>query len=133
PGLLPNRTRTRPRKPSPSGPRLMFPRAPDETGGEYWRVLPEGTIADYNGATIADAPAHEPLDLGANFPADLGTAPPSRTAGPYPASEPEVAAYVGAIASRPNIVAHVTCHTFGGLILTPPVNVGERMPSSDRR
>ncbi|HZF26287.1 MAG TPA: M14 family metallopeptidase [Steroidobacteraceae bacterium] len=114
-------------------PRLLVPRAPDESGGDYWRVLPEGVIEAYDGVTIADAPAQEPLDLGANFPADLGTAPPSRTAGPYPTSEPEVAAYVAAIARRPNIVAHVTCHTFGGLILTPPVNVGEHLAGSDRR
>ena len=26
-------------------------------------------------STIADPPAHEPLDFGANFPGDLGTAP----------------------------------------------------------
>jgi murein tripeptide amidase MpaA len=112
-------------------PRLMVRRAPDETGGEYWRVQPEGLITDYNGATIADPAPHEPLDFGANFPADLGTAP-NRTAGPYPTSEPEVAAYIAAIARRPNIVAHVTCHTFGGLVLTPPVNIGEKLPSSDR-
>ena len=112
-------------------PRLMVRRAPDETGGEYWRVQPEGLITDYNGATIADPAPHEPLDFGANFPADLGTAP-NRTAGPYPTSEPEVAAYIAAIAQRPNIVAHVTCHTFGGLVLTPPVNIGEKLPSSDR-
>lgn len=112
--------------------RLLVPRAPDETGGDYWRVLPEGLIADYNGVTISDPAPHEPLDFGANFPGDLGTAPPSKTAGPYPGSEPEVAAYVAAIARRPNIVAHVTCHTFGGLVLTPPVNIGEPMPSSDR-
>jgi hypothetical protein len=30
-------------------------------------------------------------------------------------------------------VAHVTCHTFGGLVLTPPVNRSERLPASDRR
>lgn len=112
--------------------RLLVPRAPDESGGDYWRVLPEGAIVDYNGATIADPAPHEPLDFGANFPADLGNSSPSKTAGPYPTSEPEVAAYVAAIARRPNIVAHVTCHTFGGLVLTPPVNVGEQVPSADR-
>ncbi|MGZ7040433.1 MAG: M14 family metallopeptidase [Thermoanaerobaculia bacterium] len=121
-----------PWKESAADPRLMVPRAPDETGGEYWRVLPEGPIEDYDGATIADPPAHEPLDFGANFPADLGTAPPSKTAGPYPTSEPEVAAYIAAIARRPNIVAHVTCHTFGGLVLTPPVNIGEQVPVADK-
>lgn len=113
-------------------PRLLVPREPDETGGDYWRVLPEGMIEGYNGATIDDAPAREPIDLGANFPGDRGSGPPSVTAGSYPTSEPEVAAYVAAIARRPNIVAHVTCHTFGGLILTPPVNVTERLPNADR-
>ena len=113
-------------------PRLMVPRAPDETGGDYWRVLPEGMIEDYNGVTIADPNAHEPLDFGANFPADQGSAPPNASAGPYPTSEPEVAAYIAAITKRPNIVEHVTCHTFGGLILTPPVNIGEQVPTNDK-
>ncbi len=111
--------------------RLMVPRAPDETGGEYWRVLPEGMIEDYDGVTIPDEPEHEALDFGANFPADMGTTA-SQTAGLYPTSEPEVAAYIGAIARHPNIVAHVTCHTFGGLVITPPVNIGEKLPTADR-
>ena len=37
-------------------PRLLVPRAPDETGGDYWRVLREGTIEGYDGATIAGEP-----------------------------------------------------------------------------
>jgi murein tripeptide amidase MpaA len=121
-----------PWKVSTADPRLMVPRGADEVGGDYWRVLPEGMITDYNGVTIGDPYPNEPLDFGANFPADLGTAAPGITSGPYPTSEPEVAAYVRSIAKRPNIVAHVTCHTFGGLILTPPVNVGEQVPTSDR-
>lgn len=120
-----------PWKPYAKDPRLMVPRAPDETGGDYWRVLPEGMVEGYDGVTIADEPEHEALDFGANFPADVGNTV-SQTNGSYPTSEPEVAAYIRAIASRPNIVAHVTCHTFGGLVLTPPVNVGETMPSADR-
>ncbi len=122
-----------PWKTHPSDPRLLVARAPDETGGEYWRVLPEGTIEGYDGATIADPEALEALDLGANFPGDREAGGRALSAGPYPASEPEVAAYVAAIQNRPNIVAHVTCHTFGGLILTPPVNRTERLPMSDRR
>jgi hypothetical protein len=45
---------------------------------------------------------------------------------------PEVAAYAAAILARPNIVAHVTCHSFGGAILMPPVNDDENMPRPDR-
>ena len=111
--------------------RLLVPRAPDETGGDYWRVLPEGMIEGYDGDTIANEPEHEALDFGANFPGDRGTSV-SQTDGPYPTSVPEVAAYVAAISNRPNIVAHITCHTFGGLVLTPPVNLGEQMPDPDR-
>lgn len=122
-----------PWKEYPGDRRLLVPRAPDETSGEFWRVLPEGRIEGYDGATIADAPAFEPIDLGANFPGDLRDNARGRTAGAYPLSEPEVAAYVAALAARPNIVAHVTCHTFGGLVLTPPVNLGESLPGTDRK
>lgn len=114
-------------------PRLLVPRAPDESGGDYWRVLPEGMIEQYDGETIADPPTLEALDFGTNFPGDREAGARGPQAGPYPTSEPEVAAYVAAIQKRPNIVAHVTCHTFGGLVLTPPVNRSERMPLSDRR
>ncbi len=122
-----------PWKLSPDDPRLLVPRAPDESGGDYWRVQPEGAIVGYDGATIADPPALEGIDLGRNFPGDQGSTPQAQDAGPYPGSEPEVGAYVAAIAARPNIVAHVTCHTFGGLVLTPPVNQGERLPAADER
>lgn len=122
-----------PWKQNPVEPRLLVARSPDESGGDYWRVLPEGMIERYDGETIADPEALEGLDFGANFPGDREAGPRPPQAGPYPASEPEVAAYVAAIQSRPNIVAHVTCHTFGGLILTPPVNRSEKLPASDRR
>ncbi len=120
-------------KQSDADRRLLVPRAPDEAGGDYWRLLPEGMIEAYDGATIADPPSREPLDFGANFPGDRGSGPPNASAGPYPASEPEVAVCVAAIEKRPNILVHVTCHTFGGLILTPPVNVTEKLPDVDRR
>ncbi len=122
-----------PWKTSTADPRLLVPRDPDESGGDYWRVLPEGTIADYDGATIGDPGPLEALDFGMNFPGDQGNTPQARQSGAFPGSEPEVGAYVAAIAARPNIVAHVTCHTFGGLVLTPPVNMGEKLPGSDRR
>ena len=80
-------------------PRLLVPRAPDETGGDYWRVMQEGLVEGYDGATIADEPEHEALDFGANFPGDRGTSV-SETDGRYATSEPEVAAYFAAISRR---------------------------------
>lgn len=122
-----------PWKKYPEDPRLMVPRGPGDSEGEFWRVQREGAIVGYDGATIADPPPREPLDFGRNFPADLRGTPRGDAAGRYPGSEPEVAAYMDAIAGHRNIVAHVTLHTFGGLVLTPPVNMGEDLPDADKR
>jgi len=120
-----------PWKVHPGEPRLLVAREPDEAGGEYWRVVPEGTIPGYDGDTITVPPALEGLDFGIFFPDDRDLLPPGGAPGPDANLVPEVAAYVAAIRARPNIVAHVTCHSFGGGILTPPVNPTEPMPPSD--
>jgi len=122
-----------PWKTHPGEPRLLVPRDPDEPGGpDAWRVVPEGVIEGYDGATIPVFPALEGLDFGMFFPDDRGTAPSGGTPRPDASAPPEVAAYVAAIVARPNIVAHVTCHSFGGGILMPPVNPDEQMPRADR-
>jgi hypothetical protein len=122
-----------PWKTHPGEPRLLVPRSPDEPGGDdVWRVLPEGVIEGYDGATITVLPALEGLDFGMFFPDDRGTPPSDGTPCPNDAAAPEIAAYVAAIVGRPNIVAYVTCHSFGGGILMPPVNPDEQMPMADR-
>jgi hypothetical protein len=122
-----------PWKTHPGEPRLLVPRSPDEPGGDdAWRVVPEGVIEGYDGATIPVLPALEGLDFGMFFPDDRGTPPSGGTFRPEAAALPEVAAYVAAIVSRPNIGAYVTCHSFGGGILMPPVNPDEQMPMADR-
>jgi murein tripeptide amidase MpaA len=113
-------------------PRLMVPRAADETGGDYWRVVPEGMIEGYDGETIEVLPALEGLDFGVFFPDDRDPVPADAVANPDRERVPEVAAYVEAIRARPNIFAHVTCHSFGGALLTPPVNPDEGIPAADR-
>jgi len=39
-------------KPLPKEPRLLVRRDPTETGGKYYRVLPEGLLKNYDGVTI---------------------------------------------------------------------------------
>jgi murein tripeptide amidase MpaA len=121
-----------PWKAFPGEPRLLVARRPDEAGGEYWRVVPEGTITGYDGETITVPAALEGLDFGVFFPDDRDTFPPGATSAPDARLVPEVAAYVDAIKDRPNIIAHVTCHSFGGAVLIPPINPNEQMSSSDR-
>ena len=46
----------------------MTRRDPAEAGGTYYRVLPEGTLDNYDGLTITMQRSKEGLDLNRNFP-----------------------------------------------------------------
>ncbi len=115
------------RLPDPNGgwkkhadePRLMVPREPGEFGGEYYRVMPEGFLENYDGLTVKVNPDREGLDLNRNFPSAWRQEFEQVGAGPYPTSEPEVRAMVDFIASHRNIGAAVSFHTHSGVILRP--------------
>ncbi len=100
-------------------PRLMVAREPGEFGGEYYRVVPEGTLLNYDGLQISVNPDREGLDLNRNFPSQWRQEFEQTGAGPYPASEPEVRAMVDFIVRHPNIGAAVSFHTHSGVILRP--------------
>jgi murein tripeptide amidase MpaA len=99
--------------------RLMVPRAPGEFGGEYYRLIPEGTLKAYDGLTITANPDREGLDLNRNFPAGWRQEHEQAGAGEYPTSEPEVRAMVDFIVKHRNIGAGVSFHTHSGVILRP--------------
>jgi murein tripeptide amidase MpaA len=103
----------------PDDPRLLVRRDPTEVGGTYYRVLPEGTLVDYDGVTINLRPRKENLDLNRNFPSNWRQEGQQRGSGPYPTSEPEVRGVVHFIANHPNITGGNTFHTFSGVILRP--------------
>ena len=100
-------------------PRLMVPREPGEFGGAYYRLIPEGLLANYDGLTITANPDREGLDFNRNFPAYWRQEFEQVGAGPYPTSEPEVRAMVHFITHHPNIGAAVSFHTHSGVILRP--------------
>ena len=100
-------------------PRLMVAREPGEFGGEYYRLIPEGTLKNFDGLKITANPDREGLDLNRNFPAYWRQEFEQVGAGPYPTSEPEVRAMVHFITSHPNIGAAVSFHTHSGVILRP--------------
>jgi murein tripeptide amidase MpaA len=106
-------------KQCPDEPRLMVPREPGEFGGQYYRVMPEGTLKNFDGVKIRVNPDREGLDLNRNFPAYWRQEFEQPGAGPYPTSEPEVRAMVDFIAKHPNIGAAVSFHTHSGVILRP--------------
>ncbi len=104
---------------SSTNPKLMEKRDPDEQGGEYFRVLPEGRIEDYDGFIVDIARPLQGLDFNRNYPFQWRTENEQRGAGPYPTSEPEIRAHVDFVANHPNIVAGVAYHTYSGVILRP--------------
>jgi len=106
-------------KKHPDEPRLLVRRGPTEIGGTYYRLLPEGHIENYDGATITIQQPKERLDFNRNFPASWRTENEQRGAGPYPASEPEVRNVVDFIAKHPNITGGITFHTMSGVLLRP--------------
>ena len=107
-------------KKHPDEPRLMIRRDPDEVGGEYYRILPEGRFDEpFDPAILTIQPKKEGLDLNRNFPAHWRQEYEQDGAGPYPTSEPEVRASVDFIAKHPNITGGVTFHTWSGVLLRP--------------
>lgn len=123
-------------RPHPEEPRLMVAREPDSgpEDGPYYRLLPEGTIRNYDGVTVRIAPPRERLDINRNYPADWRPANEQAGAGPYPTSEPEIRAVVQAIIDRPNICGALNYHTSGGVHLRPySTGSDDTFPENDVR
>ena len=103
----------------PEEPRLMIRRDPIETGGKYYRILPEGLLKNYDGVTIKVLQPKQGLDLNRNFPAGWRTESHQEGAGPYPTSEPEARNLVDFITKHPNITGTISFHTMSGVLLRP--------------
>jgi murein tripeptide amidase MpaA len=106
-------------KAHPDEPRLMIRRDPVETGGRYYRIVPEGRFDHYDGFTLKVKKAPQGLDLNRNFPASWRQEFEQLGAGPYPTSEPEVRAVVDFIAKHKNVTGGTSFHTWSGVLLRP--------------
>ncbi|MDP8910975.1 MAG: M14 family metallopeptidase, partial [Actinomycetota bacterium] len=123
-------------KPHSDDPRVLVPRDPDDGGedGDFYRLLPEGTIRNYDGFSITVVRPPEGLDLNRNFPMEWGPEGEQLGAGPYPTSEPEIRALVQALVERPNVTGYITYHTFSGVHLRPySAYSDEHFPTEDLR
>lgn len=106
-------------KPHPADARLLIPREPVESGGTYYRLLPEGVLRDYDGVTLKSGADKENLDLNRNFPVAWRQENEQHGAGPYPLSEPESRHLVDFMVKHPNLTGVITFHTFSGVLLRP--------------
>jgi murein tripeptide amidase MpaA len=121
-----------PWKASERDPRLLVRRAPEERGGEYFRLLPEGRFDQYDAGIIRLQARKEGLDLNRNFPASWRQEHEQQGAGPYPTSEPEVRALVEFVSAHANITGAVAFHTYSGVLLRPySHHADDTLPAND--
>ena len=122
-----------PWKKHPQQPQLLVRRDPlDAPGGDYYRVVPEGRVENYDGVSIAVTGSAQGLDLNRNFPSNWRQEHEQFGAGPYPTSEPEVRAIVDFFVRHPNICGGTSLHTFSGVLLRPFGHLpDDKMPAED--
>ncbi len=115
----------------PEEPRLMIRREPDEPpGGDFYRVVSEGSIQNYDGVLINGTPPVQGLDLNRQFPVFWEPTQPG--AGDYPGAEPEPAAATKFVTGHPNITGSISFHTFSGVHLRAPTKGPEDgIPTND--
>jgi murein tripeptide amidase MpaA len=116
----------------PQDPRILVRREPAESGGQYYRLLPEGRFENYDGVTLKVQERKQRLDLNRNFPAFWRAEHEQAGAGPFPASEPEISAVAKFVVQHPNITGACTFHTFSGVLLRPYSHLADdQMPAED--
>ena len=99
--------------------RLMVRREPDEFGGIYYTLLPEGRIVNYDGYEFNIALSLEGMDFNRNYPHLWSPEGQQAGAGDFPFSEPETRAEAEFWQQNRNINGFISYHTYSAVILRP--------------
>ena len=105
---------------APLVPAVMVARLPEDDG-PYYRLYPEGRIANFDGRTIPEPYflSDNLYDFNRNFPYAWAPEPQQAGAGHYPGSAPETRAVLDFATRHPNIMVWLNLHTFGGVLIRP--------------
>jgi murein tripeptide amidase MpaA len=121
-----------PWKKYPAEPRMMVRRDPVEVGGDYYRIVSEGRVKNYDNFNLPVARVKQGLDLNRNFPELWRNEAEQVGAGDFPASEPEVRSCVEFISKHKNICGGLFFHTWSGVLLRPfGTKADDEMPAED--
>lgn len=106
--------------PLASHPEVLRPRRLEDTP-PYYKLYPEGVIANFDGQVIPDPYflSDNDVDLNRNFPGDWKPEPHQVGAGPYAMSEAESHAVASFASAHPHIFAWLNLHCFGGVVIRP--------------
>ena len=101
-------------------PNVMVPRSPEDAG-PFYKLYPEGRIANFDARRIPDPYflSDNQYDFNRNFPYSWAPEHEQEGAGHYPGSAPETRAMMDFATAHPNIFAWLNLHTFGGVFIRP--------------
>jgi hypothetical protein len=104
----------------PLVPPVLVARMPEDEG-PFYRLYPEGRIANFDGRTVPDAGflGDNQYDFNRNFSYAWAPEPQQIGAGDYPGSAPEARAVMDFASRHPNIMVWLNLHTFGGVLIRP--------------
>jgi hypothetical protein len=104
----------------PLVPAVMVARLAEDPG-PYYKLYPEGHIANYDGRKIPEPNflSDNLYDFNRNFPYAWAPEPQQVGAGHYPGSAPETRAVLDFATAHPNIMVWLNLHTFGGVLIRP--------------
>jgi len=104
----------------PGHPNVMVPRMPEDPP-PYYKLYPEGRIANFDGRRIPDPYflSDNQYDFNRNFPYSWAPEHEQEGAGDYPGSAPETRAIIDFAVKHPNIFVWLNLHTFGGVLIRP--------------
>jgi murein tripeptide amidase MpaA len=112
--------------------RVMIRREPDEFGGIYYTLLPEGRIVNYDSYEFKVASSLEGIDFNRNYPYLWVPEGQQKGAGDFPLSEPETRAVVEFWQQNCNINSFISYHTYSAVILRPyGTHADENFPLED--
>ena len=101
-------------------PPVMVPRLPEDEG-PYYKLFPEGHIANFDGRQIPDSYflSDNLYDFNRNFPYLWANDSEQAGAGHFPGSAPETRAVIEFACRNPHIMVWLNLHTFGGVLIRP--------------
>lgn len=101
-------------------PGLLVPRTLDDEG-PFYKLFPEGTIANFDGFTVPSPNflTDNQYDFNRNFPWSWAPDHEQFGAGDYPGSMPETRAVIDFTIARPHIFVWMNFHTYGGVYIRP--------------
>ena len=106
-------------KAHPDDPRVLIGRDAGDVEGEFFRVLPEGTIRNWDGVTIPIAPAARGARPQPQLAGRVGARGRAAGSRPVPDLRARAAGARRGDPGRPNITGYIGYHTFSGVHLRP--------------